>query len=105
MIREPTLFVLAAVVRTPLHGYALIRSVSELSEGRVVLRSGTLYAALDRLHREGALSVSSEEVVDGRLRRRYRTSSSGEQLLRESVERLEADAAAVRMQLARPGRS
>ena len=49
MIREPTLFVLAALARVPLHGYAIIRSVAELSEGRVTLRAGTLYAALDRL--------------------------------------------------------
>ena len=105
MIREPTLFVLVALVRAPLHGYAIIRAVSELSDGRVTLRAGTLYAALDRLAREGALDVDGEQVVDGRLRRRYRITSSGRRLLRTSVERLEANAAAARAQLARPGRS
>lgn len=105
MIREPTLFVLAALARVPLHGYAIIRSVAELSEGRVTLRAGTLYAALDRLVREGALDVDGEEVVDGRLRRRYRITADGRRLLRESVERLEANAAAARAQLARSGHS
>ena len=78
MIREPTLFVLAALARTPLHGYAIIGAVAELSEGRVTLRAGTLYAALDRLVREGALEVDAEEIVDGRLRRRYRITAAGQ---------------------------
>ena len=101
MIREPTLFVLAALAQTPLHGYAIIKSVSRLSDGRVTLRAGTLYAALDRLVREGALDVDGEEIVDGRLRRRYRITAAGKRLLQESVERLEANAAAARTQLTR----
>ena len=80
MIREPTLFVLAALARAPLHGYAIIGAVSTLSDGRVALRAGTLYAALDRLVREGALAVDGEEVVDGRLRRRYRITAAGSRL-------------------------
>ena len=55
VVREPTFLILAAVAADPLHGYGIIQSVEELSDGRVRLRAGTLYAALDRLVREGSL--------------------------------------------------
>lgn len=101
MLREPTFLILAAVAPGPLHGYGIIQSVEELSEGRVRLRAGTLYAALDRLVGEGSLLVDHEAVVEGRLRRYYRITDGGLDVLRCGVERLEADCSAARTQLAR----
>ena len=100
MILEPSFYILAAVARGPLHGYAILGSVNELSDGRVKLRAGTLYAALDRLVRESALIVDSETVVDGRLRRNYRITASGRKMLGASAERYEANAAVAWAQLA-----
>lgn len=100
-VREPTFLILAAVAPEPLHGYGIIRAVEELSDGRVRLRPGTLYAALDRLVGEGVLTIDREEVVDGRLRRYYRITDAGLGILRRGVERYEANAAAARQQLAR----
>ena len=48
-MREPTYFVLASLLRGPLHGYAIIKRAEQLSDGRVRLATGTLYTALDRL--------------------------------------------------------
>src|SRR5712692_9270855 len=48
-MREPTYFVLAALLDGPLHGYAIIKRAAELSGGRVRMATGTLYTALDRL--------------------------------------------------------
>ncbi len=105
VLREPTFLILAAVAPLPLHGYGILQSVEELSEGRVRLRAGTLYAALDRLVREGSLVVDREEVVEGRLRRYYRITDNGLEVLRCGVERLEANVTAARGQLAlRPDR-
>jgi PadR family transcriptional regulator, regulatory protein PadR len=101
VLREPTFLILAAVAPVPLHGYGILRSVEELSEGRVRLRAGTLYAALDRLVGEGSLLVDHEEVVDGRLRRYYRITDDGLEVLRCGLEQLEANASAARGQLAR----
>ena len=95
-----SLSILAAVARRPLHGYAILGTVDDLCEGRVKLRAGTLYAALDRLVRESALIVDSETIVDGRLRRSYRITASGRQMLRTSAERFEANAAVAWTQLA-----
>ncbi len=101
VLREPTFLILAAVAPAPLHGYGILQSVDELSEGRVRLRAGTLYAALDRLVGEGALRVDREEVVEGRLRRYYRITAAGREVLRCGVDHLEANASAARNQLAR----
>ncbi len=76
-MREPTFFVLTALAGGPRHGYGVIQEVERLSEGRTKLRAGTLYAAFDRLTADGLIEVESEEVVDGRLRRYYRLTESG----------------------------
>ena len=47
-MREPTFLVLTALAATPQHGYAVIEDVAKMTDGRVRLRAGTLYAALDR---------------------------------------------------------
>ena len=101
VIQEPTFLILAAVAADPLHGYGILRSVEELSEGRVRLRAGTLYAALDRLVREGSLVADREEIVDGRLRRYYRITDGGLDVLRRGVEDLEGNVSAARRQLVR----
>ena len=101
MVREPTFLILAAVSPQPLHGYGIQQAVEELSTGRVRLRAGTLYTALDRLVGEGSLALDREEVVEGRLRRYYRITDAGLALLRAEIERLEANAATARSQLAR----
>ena len=76
-LQEPTFLILTALLDQPRHGYALLTEVERLSAGRVSLRVGTLYAALDRLAGEGLVAVESEEVVNGRLRRTYCLTSAG----------------------------
>jgi DNA-binding PadR family transcriptional regulator len=76
-LQEPTFLILTALLDQPRHGYALLTEVERLSAGRVSLRVGTLYAALDRLAGEGLVAVKSEEVVNGRLRRTYCLTSAG----------------------------
>jgi DNA-binding PadR family transcriptional regulator len=104
-MREPTFFILTALAGPPLHGYGVMRSVQELSDGRLVLRAGTLYAALDRLMEEGLLAVDREEVTDGRLRRYYRLTNDGTTALQAEVEQMRANAqmAAARLKRAALG--
>jgi len=99
VMQEPTFLILTALAERPLHGYGVIQQVSELSEGRVVLRAGTLYAALERLTEDGLLTVDREEAVEGRLRRYYRVTDDGRRELRAEVDRLRrnADLAAARL--------
>ena len=75
-MREPTYFVLAALLAGPLHGYAIMKRAGELSGGRVRLATGTLYTALDRLTDEGQVRLvidGASTAKDGRLARKLGT--------------------------------
>jgi DNA-binding PadR family transcriptional regulator len=87
-MREPTFYVLAALLRGPLHGYAIMKRAEELSGGRVKLATGTLYTALDRLTAEGQVQLVSEERVGGRVRRAYGLTESGSAALRAEAMRM-----------------
>ena len=76
------------------HGYGIIAEVQEISGGRVRLRAGTLYTALDRLHADGLIEVDREEVVVGRLRRYYQLTPEGTRRLAAAAARLQAHATA-----------
>lgn len=75
--QETTFLILTALAAGSRHGYAIITDVHEISQGRVRLRGGTLYTALDRLHADGLIEVDREEIVDNRLRRYYRLTGAG----------------------------
>ncbi|MFE0426462.1 PadR family transcriptional regulator [Streptomyces sp. NPDC058953] len=91
-MQEPTLLVLTALADEPRHGYAIIQEVAKISGGRVALRTGTLYSALERLVTQGLIEVRAEEVVEGRLRRSYGLSGRGREVLAGEAERLAATA-------------
>ncbi|MEU1310036.1 PadR family transcriptional regulator [Streptomyces cinnamoneus] len=91
-LQEPTLLLLTALADEPRHGYAIVQEVLAISGGRVRLRTGTLYAALDRLVQEELIEVHREEVVDGRMRRTYTLTGGGRVRLAAEAERLLATA-------------
>jgi DNA-binding PadR family transcriptional regulator len=91
-MQEPTFLILTALADAAQHGYGIMTEVTRISEGRVTLRAGTLYAALDRLLGSGSVSVDHEEIVDGRLRRYYQLTPPGAELLAAEAARLRANA-------------
>jgi DNA-binding PadR family transcriptional regulator len=93
-LREPTFLILTALAREPMHGYGIIGEVAALSDGRLSMRPGTLYGALDRLADEGLVETDREEVVGGRLRRYYRLTDAGDAALTAETERLRRNVAA-----------
>lgn len=93
-MREPTYFMLLALLGGRLHGYGIAKKAEELSEGRVRLAAGTLYGALDRLTDQGLIDTSGEELVDGRKRRYYEISEKGRSEVVAEVARLQASVAA-----------
>jgi DNA-binding PadR family transcriptional regulator len=102
-MQEATFLILTALAAGSRHGYAIITDVSGISGGRVRLRAGTLYAALDRLRADGLIEVEREEIVDSRLRRYYRLTPVGSERLTEEAARLRsnADVAMTRLDLSR----
>ena len=105
-LQEPTFLILTALARAPMHGYGLILEVSELSQGRLALRPGTLYGSLDRLADDGLVTVDHTEIVDGRARKYYRLTDKGAEVLRAETERMRraVEAATARLAHRRPAR-
>jgi PadR family transcriptional regulator PadR len=101
-MREPTYYILAALLDGPLHGYAIIKHAAQASGGRVNLAVGTLYGALDRLSGEGRVAVDREETVEGRTRRYYRLTDVGRQALLAEAARMQQAASVVIRRLATP---
>ena len=89
-IQEATFLILTALAGSAQHGYGIIADVEQISDGRVRLKAGTLYAALDRLREDGLIDVDREEIVDSRLRRYYRLTPAGSSTLAEEAGRLHA---------------
>ena len=59
-LQEPAFLVLSALAAGPLHGYGIAQDVESSSDGRVTLRAGTLYGAIDRLVAAGLVEVDRE---------------------------------------------
>jgi len=93
-MQEATFLILTALAAKAQHGYGILTDVQQISGGRVRLRPGTLYTALDRLVAEALIEVDREEVVEARLRRYYRLTPDGSARLAAEAARLQANAAA-----------
>jgi DNA-binding PadR family transcriptional regulator len=91
-MQEATFLILTALAAGSQHGYGIITDVEVISDGRVRLRPGTLYAALDRLRSDELIELDREEVVDSRLRRYYRLTAVGRERLALEAQRLQANA-------------
>ena len=98
-MQEPTFLILTSLAAGPQHGYGIMTDVAHISGGRVKLRAGTLYAALDRLSTDRLLEVDHEEVVETRLRRYYRLTPAGRSKLAAEIARLRANVAAAAQRL------
>ena len=102
-LQEPTFLILTSLAAGPQHGYAIMTDAEQVSGGRVRLRAGTLYAALDRLCADGLVEIDGEEVVDGRLRRYYRLTHAGTERLAAEAAHLRSNAAVATRRLGLAG--
>jgi PadR family transcriptional regulator, regulatory protein PadR len=93
------LLMLATLATGPAHGYRIVEALRERSEGMFDLAEGTVYPALYRLERAG-LVTSRWHVVEGRRRRVYRLTRSGQNALARRTQEWHAFAAAMTVALA-----
>ena len=89
-LTEATFFILLSLAPEPKHGYAILKDVGSLSNGRIVLSTGTLYGALKRLlERDWIERIDDSEPEDsGRPRKAYALSVLGRRILMAEVARL-----------------
>jgi PadR family transcriptional regulator PadR len=72
-----TPIVLAILAEGDSYGYAIIKRVRELSEGRIEWTDGMLYPVLHRLERLGHVEARWEVPESGRRRKYYRITPGG----------------------------
>jgi DNA-binding PadR family transcriptional regulator len=115
-LREPTLFILLALFKGRKHGYAILKDVEMLSEGRVVLSTGTLYGALARLLEQGVIRKSTRDSgedrsgsqsrsgsVNIRGRKYYELTQFGRRVLKVEVNRMSTILATTARELGEQG--
>lgn len=83
-LSEATYYILVTLT-TPMHGYAVMQKVEEISQGTVKIGAGTLYGAFSQLEKENLIVKVSEEER----RKSYALTEKGKEVLREQVRRLE----------------
>ena len=95
-LTETTLFILLSLVPQPRHGYAIMKEVEAMSNGRIQLSTGTLYGAIKRMLDQGWIERYDETVVDGergqsnRERKAYRLTDLGHRILEAEMARLQS---------------
>ena len=89
-LREATFLILLSMAARPKHGYAIMKDIEMLSEGRVKLSTGTLYGAIKRLLNRGWIRrvARSREGESTRVRKEYELTALGRRILEAEVERL-----------------
>ena len=83
--------ILLSLAEEDLHGYAIMRSVEEQTEGRMRLGPGTLYSSIQVLLEEGFIEEveGKAEHEPGHERRRYyHLSAAGRKLAQAEASRL-----------------
>jgi DNA-binding PadR family transcriptional regulator len=89
-LTEATFYILLSLAQQPLHGYAIMKEVNTLSDGKVNLSTGTLYGAIKRLLAQGWIArIEGDDAVDGRGRKEYTLTKNGHQLLCAEIERMD----------------
>jgi len=84
-----SLHILLSLTGEHLHGYGIMRKVTQQSEGRLKLGPGTLYDNLQRLLSQGLIMDAGRRREDDSRRRYYRLTSLGKRVLAAEIERLE----------------
>ena len=89
-LREPTFLILLSLSPGPKHGYAILKEVESLSEGRVKLSTGTLYGAIERLLDQGWIRRVDDPIPNGtnRPRKAYDLTELGRRAMNAEIARL-----------------
>ncbi len=91
-LTEVSFYILLSLAGEPRHGYAIMKDVLSLSDGRINLSAGTLYGALKRLLEGGWIERFDDGELDetGRPRKLYQLTALGRVILAAETERLRA---------------
>jgi len=93
-LTEPTFYILLSLAPGKKHGYAILKDVQALSNGKVSLSTSTLYGALGRLLDQGLIervpNDEEENTGPGLPRKAYILSKTGRRVLEAELSRMRA---------------
>ncbi|MDQ2842439.1 MAG: helix-turn-helix transcriptional regulator [Acidobacteriota bacterium] len=86
-LTEPVFLILTSLAEQPRHGYALLQDIQQISNGRVMLSTGTLYGALRRLLEDGWIERFAQDDTS-RDKQAYRLTCSDREQLHAELDRM-----------------
>jgi len=102
-LTEPTFYILLSLAPGKRHGYAILKDVTSLSGGAIVLSTSTLYGALGRLLERALIERvpdgSEADEHPGRPRKAYVLSELGRRVLEADIARMRALVAKAQLRL------
>lgn len=100
-LTEATFFILLSLAPGPKHGYAIMKAVNQMSNGRITFSTGTLYGAIKRLLDQGWIvrngegeegreeNVKAHSDETSRSRKEYELTSIGRKVYNAEVSRMQ----------------
>jgi transcriptional regulator len=78
--------ILKSVSLGPLHGYAVLARIEQITQGALLVEQGALYPALYRLEHQGLLDTEWGTSENNRRAKYYRLTPAGRKRLREETD-------------------
>jgi PadR family transcriptional regulator, regulatory protein PadR len=78
--------ILKSVSLGPLHGYAVLARIEQITQGALLVEQGALYPALYRLEHQGLLDTEWGTSENNRRAKYYSLTAAGRKRLREETE-------------------
>lgn len=78
-------FYILLCLRTPSHGYGIVKETEHLTRGEIKLSPGTLYGSLSKMEKDGLIEFIKEEDK----RKIYRITELGTEVLTLEMKRIE----------------
>lgn len=80
---ETAFYILLSLTK-PRHGYGIVKHVEEITAGRLVLGSGTVYGTLLKMQKDGVITVFADE----QRKTVYEITDAGKELMKAEIMRI-----------------
>ncbi len=87
-LNEPSLYILLSLNRQPLNGYAITREVMRITDGRLEIKTGTMYPTLNSLSKQGYMELLDIENPE-RNKKTYQITDKGRKAIEDEMNILE----------------
>lgn len=79
-----TAYYILLSLRKPRHGYGIMKHIEKITNGRLILGSGTVYGTLTKMKRDGVITI----IADEKRKTVYEITEAGKTLLSMELKRL-----------------